>query len=63
MKIPTELLAQIHSWPADQELADYGHYSLSEDERAAVTEGLAEADRGEFVSEAEIARQDQRHGA
>jgi hypothetical protein len=28
-----------------------------------VSEGLAEADRGDFVSEADIAKQDKRHGA
>jgi predicted transcriptional regulator len=31
-----------------------GSYKLSPDERAAVEEGLAQADRGEFVSDQEM---------
>jgi hypothetical protein len=74
MKASTELLERIRSWPTEdqQELADYasviearrtGLYRLSDDERAAVDEGLAEADRGQLVSDADIAKQDKRHGA
>ena len=74
MKTSTELLERIRKWPLEdqQELADYasviearrpGLYGLNEDERAAVEQGLAEADRGEFMSEADIAKQDKRHGA
>jgi predicted transcriptional regulator len=33
---------------------DDGVYLLSEEDRAAIEEGLAEADRGEFVSEQEL---------
>jgi predicted transcriptional regulator len=40
-----------------------GLYRLSDSERAAVEQGLAEADRGEFVSEADIGKEDKRHGA
>jgi len=73
MRTSPELLEQIRSWPAEdqQELADYARviearrtrlYCLSDDERAAVKEGLAEANSGQFVSEAEISKQDKRHG-
>lgn len=73
MRTSPELLEQIRSWPAEdqQELADYARviearrtrlYRLSDDERAAVKEGLAEANSGQFVSEAEISKQDKRHG-
>jgi predicted transcriptional regulator len=34
---------------------------MSDDERAAVGKGLAEADRGEFVSDELIAEADKRH--
>ena len=57
-----DLLAQAESWPREDqdELAEYareiearrtGVYVLSEDERAAVHQGLAEADRKEFLAE------------
>jgi predicted transcriptional regulator len=70
----SELLERVRRWPAEdqQELADYarviearrtGLYRLSDEERQAVREGLAEADRGEFVSDDEVAAQDKRHGA
>jgi predicted transcriptional regulator len=73
-KTSTDLLERIRNWPDEdqQELADYarviearrtGVYRLSDDEQAAVNEGLAEADRGQFVSEADVAKQDKRHGA
>ena len=54
-----------------QELAEYareiearrtGVYSMSDDERAAVRTGLAEADRGEFVPDEIIIEADKRHG-
>jgi predicted transcriptional regulator len=54
------MLEQVESWPAEdqEELAEYareiearrtGVYKMSDDERAAVRRGLAQADRGEFV--------------
>jgi predicted transcriptional regulator len=74
MTVSNELLERVRHWPIEdqRELADYarviearrtGLYRLSNEERRAVEEGLAEADRGEFVSDAEIAKQDKRHGA
>ena len=60
------------TWPREdqEELAEYareiearrtGAYTMSDDERAAVGKGLAEADRGEFVSDELIAEADKRH--
>lgn len=62
-----ELLRQVESWPEEdqQELADVarmiearrtGVYRLSEEERAAVREGMAAARRGEFVPDDEMER-------
>ena len=59
------------TWPLEdqQELAEYareiearrtGVYTMSDDERAAVRQGLAEADRGEFVPDAILAESDKR---
>ena len=64
---------QGETWPeADQlELAEYareiqarrtGLYIMSDEERAAVRRGLAEADRGEFVPDEVVAEADKRHG-
>jgi hypothetical protein len=61
-----QLLPQIEGWPdQDQqalleaaceiEAARTGVYVLTREEEQAVADGLAEADRGEFASEAEIA--------
>jgi predicted transcriptional regulator len=60
------LLNRAESWPENDqdELADIareiearrtGVYVLSDDEREAVEEGLAQADRGEFASDDEVA--------
>jgi len=55
----------------EEELAEYareiearraGVYVMSDTERAAVREGLAQADRGEFVADDVVARADKRHG-
>lgn len=64
-KVLTDVLQRAESWPQeDQEaLAEYareiearrtGVYRLTDEERAAVREGLAEAQRGEFVSDEEM---------
>ncbi len=66
------MIEHAETWPqADQEeLAEYareiearrtGVYTMSDDERAAVGKGLAEADRGEFVSDELVAEADKRH--
>lgn len=61
-----KMLPAIENWPEEdqQALADAareiaaaraGFYTLSPDEERAVTEGLAQADRGDFATEEEIA--------
>lgn len=71
-RILKEVIEHAATWPEeDQEkLAEYareiearrsGIYTLSDDERAMVRKGLAEADRGEFVSDDLIAQADKRH--
>jgi len=71
-KILKEVIEHAETWPQEdqQELAEYareiearrtGIYTMSDDERVAVRKGLAEADRGEFVSDEFIAEADKRH--
>jgi predicted transcriptional regulator len=66
------LLEQVESWPIEdqEELAEYareiearrtGLYTMTDDERAAVRWGLAEADRGEFVPDEVVIEADKRH--
>lgn len=61
-KIATTILERIADWPAeaqeelmqsivDIEAKHLGVYRLSDDERAAVRAGLAQADRGEFIAD------------
>jgi hypothetical protein len=67
-----DLLAHAEAWPHEDqdELAEYareiearrtGVYSMSDDERAAVSQGMAEADQGKFVSDDFVAKADKRH--
>ena len=67
-----ELVQHAASWPQEDqdELADYarviearrmGHYRVTDAERNAIAEGVAQADRGLFVSDAEVAAARQRH--
>jgi hypothetical protein len=64
-----DLLAHAETWPREdqEELAEYareiearrtGVYRMSDDERAAVSQGMAEADQGKFVSDDLIAEED-----
>ena len=66
-----QLLPRMETWSEEDQaaVAEFareieaertGVYEMSGDERQAVEEGLAEADRGEFASEAEIAATRQR---
>jgi hypothetical protein len=66
------VLEAARSWPEEdqQELAEYareiearrtGVYVMSDEERAAVRRRLAEADRGDFVSDDLVAEADKRH--
>jgi len=68
------ILDQVASWPQqDQdELAEYareiearrsGVYVLSDEEWDDLQEGIAQADRGEFVADDVVAKADKRHGA
>jgi predicted transcriptional regulator len=68
-----EVIKKAENWPAeDQEaLAEFareiearrtGVYTMSDAERQAVREGLAQADRGEFVADDIVAKADKRHG-
>jgi hypothetical protein len=67
-----DLLAHAETWPREDqdELAEYareiearrtGIYRMSDDERKAVSQGLAEADQGKFVSDDLVAEADKRH--
>jgi predicted transcriptional regulator len=66
-----DLLVHAETWPReDQEkLAEYareiearrtGVYRMSDDEQTAVSQGMAEADQGKFVSDDLVAEADQR---
>lgn len=68
-----DLMDQAANWlPEDQnELAEdareiearrTGIYTMSDEERVAVSKGLAEADRGEFVSDEQVAEADKHQG-
>ncbi len=67
------LVEQVSSWPteAQEEAVNsllsiearlVGTYRMSDEERSAVLEGLAQADRGEFVGDEEMASFFKRHG-
>ncbi len=67
------LIGRVATWPKtaqqklvravqDIESEDVGAYVLSADEKAAVEEGLAQANRGEFVSDKEMEALFKRHG-
>ena len=67
-----DLLAHAETWPREDqdELAEYareiearrtGVYKMSDAERAAVSQGMAEADQGKFVSDDLVAKADKRH--
>ena len=71
-RILKEVIAHAETWPLEdqEELAEYareiearrtGVYTMSDAERTAVGKGLAEADRGQFVSEERVAESDKRH--
>ena len=69
---PRSIIEEALSWPDEdqRELAEYarmiearrtGVYRLTAEERAAIEEGLAQADRGEFVPDDVIAEADKRY--
>jgi hypothetical protein len=72
IKMLRDAVRQAETWPQEdqEELAEYareiearrtGVYIMSDDERAAVRRGLAQADRGEFVPDELVAEADKRH--
>ena len=67
------LLDRVSTWPAEaqEELLEFaldiefrnaGTYHLDDDERAAIKRGLEAANRGEFVSDEDMAAFFKRHG-
>ena len=71
-KVLETMMRQAERWPLEdqEELAEHareiearrtGIYVMSDSERAAVREGLAQADRGEFVSDEVVAEAEKRH--
>jgi hypothetical protein len=68
-----DVLEHAATWPREDqdELAEYareiearrtGIYAMSDDERIAVSNAMAQADRGEFVSDELVAEADKRRG-
>lgn len=71
-KVLKDVIEQAETWPQQdqEELAEHareiqarrtGGYIMSDDERAAVRKGLAQADREEFLSDEVVAEADKRH--
>jgi predicted transcriptional regulator len=59
---PPEDIAVLEEFVREMEARRADLYRLTDDERAAIREGLAQADRGEFVPDEEIAEMNKRHG-
>ncbi|WP_375458287.1 hypothetical protein [uncultured Enterovirga sp.] len=53
---------ELVAYARDIESRRTGVYILSDDERAAIEEGIAQADRGEFATEEELAADRRRFG-
>lgn len=58
---PSEAQAELLQSVIDIEIKHFGKYRMTDEERAAVQEGLAQADRGEFVPDAAMAEFFKRH--
>ncbi len=59
-----DLLAHAETWPREDqdELAEYAReIEARRSERAAVSQGMAEADQGKFVADDLVAKADKRH--
>jgi len=72
VKALEDMIKKAANWPSEdqEELAEFareiearrtGVYVMSDAERVAVREGLAQADRGEFVADDVVAKADRRH--
>ena len=59
---PPEDIAALEQFVREMEARRADLFRLTDDERAAIREGLAQADRGEFVPDEEIAEMNKRHG-
>jgi hypothetical protein len=68
-----DVMDHASTWPREdqEELVEYareiearrtGLYTLSDEERISVEKGIAQADRGEFVSDELVSEADKRHG-
>jgi hypothetical protein len=68
-----DVMEHAATWPREdqEELAEYareiearrtGLYTLSDEERISVEKGIAQADRGEFVSDELVSEADKHHG-
>jgi len=60
---PDEAQAELLEVAMEIEARQTGVYQLSDDERAAIKKGMDAADRGEFVSDEDMAAFFKRHGA
>jgi hypothetical protein len=60
---PTEDQEELAALARDIEARRAGVYVMSEEERAAVGKGLAEADGGEFVPDELVTKADDRHNS
>ncbi|MDP2296039.1 MAG: hypothetical protein Q8M24_11330 [Pseudolabrys sp.] len=60
---PEEAQAELMQAVADIEAKHLGIYHLTDDERAAVREGLTQADRGEYVADDVVAAYFKKHRA
>jgi hypothetical protein len=74
LKALEDVFRSAKAWPMEDqaELAELAReiearrtrtYVMSDDERAAVREGLEQADRGEFAPDEIVAEADKRHGS
>jgi hypothetical protein len=61
-KWPDEAQAELMQSIVDIEIKHFGTYRLSDEERAAIAEGVAQADRGEFVPDEIMADFFKHHG-
>lgn len=59
---PREDQDELAEYAREIEARRTGIYTMSDDERISVNKGLAQADRGEFVSDELVAEADKRHG-
>ncbi len=60
---PEEAQAELMQSMVDIETRHFGVYRLSDEERAAVREGFAQAERGEFVPDDVVAAYFKKHRA